>query len=40
VPLYSIEGIPFYVLLDPKGVVIAKNLRGDELQQKLAQILQ
>ncbi|MCF8342176.1 MAG: TlpA family protein disulfide reductase [Chitinophagaceae bacterium] len=40
VPLYSIEGIPFNVLLDPKGVVIAKNLRGDELQQKLAQILQ
>jgi hypothetical protein len=40
VPLYSIEGIPFNVLLDPKGVVVAKNLRGDELQQKLAQILQ
>lgn len=40
VPLYSIEGIPFNVLLDPKGVVVAKNLRGEELQQKLSQVLQ
>jgi peroxiredoxin len=40
VPLYSIEGIPFNVLLDPKGIVVAKNLRGEELQQKLSQVLQ
>ena len=40
VPLYSIEGIPFNVLLDPNGIVVAKNLRGEELQQKLSQVLQ
>lgn len=40
VPLYSIEGIPFNVLLDPRGIVVAKNLRGEELQQKLSQVLQ
>jgi peroxiredoxin len=40
VPLYSIEGIPFNVLVDPKGIVVAKNLRGEELKQKLTQILQ
>jgi len=39
VPLYNIEGIPFNVLLDPKGIVIAKDLRGNELHQKLAEIL-
>jgi peroxiredoxin len=40
VPMYAIEGIPFNVLVDPQGIVVAKNLRGEELQQKLAQILQ
>lgn len=39
VPLYNIEGIPFNVLLDPKGIVIAKDLRGQELHQKLAEVL-
>jgi alkyl hydroperoxide reductase subunit AhpC len=39
VPLYQIEGIPFNVLLDPQGKVIAKGLRGEELSAKLAEIL-
>ncbi|MEY3432738.1 MAG: hypothetical protein RL131_674, partial [Bacteroidota bacterium] len=39
VPMYGIEGIPFNVLLDTSGVVIAKDLRGEELHQKLAEIL-
>ncbi len=39
VPLYNIEGIPFNVLLDPNGIVIAKDLRGDELHKKLAEVL-
>lgn len=39
VPLYGIEGIPFNVLLDPNGVVIAKDLRGQELHNKLAEVL-
>jgi hypothetical protein len=39
VPLYQIEGIPFNVLLDPQGKIIAKGLRGQELLAKLAEIL-
>ncbi len=39
VPLYSIEGIPFNVLLDPQGKVIASSLRGPELQAKLKEVL-
>lgn len=39
VPLYGIEGIPFNVLLDPNGIVIAKDLRGQELQKKLEEVL-
>jgi len=40
VPLYQIQGIPFNVLVDPDGKVIAENLRGPGLQQKLAEVLQ
>lgn len=40
VPLYGIEGIPYNVLLDPSGKVIAENLRGPYLDQKLQQVLQ
>lgn len=40
VPLYQIEGIPFNVLLDPTGKIIASDLRGDELGKKLAEVLQ
>ncbi len=36
---YSITGIPFSLLLDPNGVIIAKNLRGAALQKKLAELL-
>lgn len=39
VPLYSIEGIPYNVLLDPEGKVVAQNLRGGELLAKLTEIL-
>ena len=39
VPLYGIEGIPFNVLLDPEGKVIAKDLRGSELHAKLSEVL-
>lgn len=39
VPLYNINGIPFNVLVDPNGIVVAENLRGNDLQQKLAEIL-
>ena len=40
VPLYNINGIPFNVLVDPYGIVIAENLRGSGLHQKLAEVLQ
>lgn len=39
VSAYQIEGIPFNVLLDPKGKVIATNLRGPLLQAKLKEVL-
>jgi peroxiredoxin len=39
VPLYNIEGIPYNVLLDPTGKVIASNLRGYNLEKKLAEVL-
>jgi len=36
---YNITGIPFSVLLDPNGVIIAKNLRGPALDRKLEEVL-
>ena len=39
VPMYNIEGIPYNVLLDPQGIVIAERLTGAALEQKLAEIL-
>jgi peroxiredoxin len=37
--LYNIKSIPATYILDEKGVIIAKNLRGDELRAKIASIL-
>lgn len=37
--LYGILGIPFNLLLDPNGVIIARNLRGEALEKKLEEIL-
>jgi peroxiredoxin len=36
--LYGVSSIPQNFLIDPNGVVIGKNLRGDDLQKKLASI--
>lgn len=36
--LYGVRGIPHSVLLDKEGVIIAKDLRGEELHKKLAEI--
>lgn len=38
VPLYKIESIPFNLLLDKDGRVIASDLRGENLQLKLAEL--
>ncbi|GAO43008.1 TlpA disulfide reductase family protein [Flavihumibacter petaseus] len=37
--LYGIQAIPQNLLLDPQGKIVAKNIRGEELQQKLAELL-
>ena len=36
--LYAVNSIPHTVLLDPEGVIIAKNLRGDALYDRLSEI--
>jgi len=36
---YGIVGIPSNILVDPDGVVVAKNLRGPALQARLAELL-
>ncbi len=36
---YQVTGIPHTVLVDPKGIIVAKNLRGEALDLKLAQLL-
>jgi peroxiredoxin len=37
--LYNISAIPFSLLLDKKGIIVAKNLRGPALEKKLEEIL-
>lgn len=37
--LYNIKSIPATYIIDEKGVIIATNLRGDELRAKIASIL-
>ncbi|GAC1538264.1 MAG: TlpA disulfide reductase family protein [Sediminibacterium sp.] len=39
VSLYKFDGIPFNVLLDPQGKIIATSLRGEELEKKLGEVL-
>lgn len=39
VSVYGFEGIPFNVLIDPQGNVIAQGLRGRDLEQKLSEVL-
>lgn len=37
--LYAVSSIPHTVLVDGEGVIIARGLHGEELQQKLAEVL-
>ena len=39
VPIYKIDGIPFNVLIDPSGKIIAQNLRGGTIEEKLEEVL-
>lgn len=36
--LYGVRAIPANFLISPEGIIIAKNLRGEDLQNKLAEI--
>jgi thiol-disulfide isomerase/thioredoxin len=37
--LYRVNSIPFNMLIDPSGKIIAKNLRGELLHSKLCEVL-
>lgn len=39
VNLYGFDGIPYNVLVDPQGKIIATELRGEALEAKLAEVL-
>ncbi len=39
VPLFNIQSIPYNVLVDPQGMIIARNLHGAELQRTLNEVL-
>ena len=41
VPVYNFgeTGIPYNILVDPQGKIIAERLRGNELESKLAEVL-
>ncbi|MFM7223451.1 MAG: TlpA family protein disulfide reductase, partial [Bacteroidota bacterium] len=36
---YKVQSIPQNLLIDPNGIIVAKNLRGEQLQSKLAALL-
>lgn len=37
--LYGVSSIPSNILLDPNGVILGRNLKGDDLDKKLAELL-
>lgn len=37
--LYSVRSVPANFLLDPQGKIVGKNLRGEALEKKLAELL-
>lgn len=38
VTVYGVESLPQTILIDPEGVIIEKNLKGDDLSNKLKEI--
>ena len=36
--IYGINGIPYTVLLDPDGIIVARDLRGEQLGEKLTEV--
>ena len=39
VSLYQFDAIPFNVLIDPQGKIVATGLRGEELEKRLQELL-
>ena len=37
--LYAVSSIPHTVLIDGDGIILARGLHGEELQEKLAEVL-
>ncbi len=37
--IYNFNGIPHTILLDPNGIIIAKDLRGKELEDKIRELV-
>ena len=37
--LYGASSIPHAVLVDPDGIIVAKDLRGDDLRNTLAELI-
>ena len=40
VSLFNVQGVPHTVLLNPKGEVVAFNLRGEEMLNKVKRIIE
>ncbi|MFO7721288.1 MAG: TlpA disulfide reductase family protein, partial [Gillisia sp.] len=38
--LYGVQAIPAQFILDENGVIVAKNLRGDDLDAKVKELLE
>lgn len=38
-PVYGVNSIPSNILIDPNGVIVASDLRGDNLSKKLQEVL-
>lgn len=38
-PIYNVKGIPANVLVDKNGTIVAKDLRGEDLLNKLAELM-
>ena len=36
---YGIEGIPEIILFAPDGKIVARGLRGEEIEKKVAEVL-
>ena len=40
IDLYAVQSIPSNFLISPDGIIVAKNLRGAAVREKLAEMLE